>query len=367
MSKKKLKIALVCDLLTQLGGGEKVLIELLKIFPGAPIYTLIYNPQRCGQIFGKYDIRTSWLQRLPGAIKHYKKLLFFYPSALKSFDLSQYDLIISVTSALAKGIRTHKDQIHICYCHTPTRYLWIDKKRYVRTVVPKILQPLVNRLLPILRRWDYQTSQRVDYFIANSHEVQKRIKKYYHRDSKVIYPSVETKLFSLKKQKQDFYLMTGRLVPYKRYDIVIRAFNQLADKKLVIAGQGPDRQRLEKLAKGDKITFLGRVSDKRLVALYQNAKAYLFPALEDFGITPLEAMCSGTPVIAFGKGGALETVTPGISGIFFDEQNPRAVIKALNKFEKMKFTPTRIRKTVLKFSQKRFRMEMRQFISNRLG
>ncbi|TSC93414.1 MAG: group 1 glycosyl transferase [Candidatus Berkelbacteria bacterium Licking1014_7] len=362
-----LRVAIVHEILTQMGGAERVLKEFLEIFPQATIYTLIYNSDVCGQTFGKYKIITSWLQKLPFSKKIYKKLLPFYPNVIENWNLKNYDLVISLTSALVKGVKKRNPhQIHICYCNTPTRYLWIDKNFYLETSVPKILRPLLDLYLPYLKKWDFRASQRPDFYIANSREVQKRIKSIYGRESIVIYPSVETELFLPKTKKQDYYLMGGRLVPYKKYDIAIKAFNQMPEKKLIIAGAGSDRNRLEKLAISENISFLDRVPDNRLVSLYQNARAYIFPALEDFGITPLEAMSAGTPVIAYKKGGALETVIEGKTGIFFDRQNYQNVISAIKIFEKKKFSSQECRERALQFTPEQFRMKIKDFIKLKL-
>lgn len=370
----KLKVALVHEFLTQLGGAEKVLLELTKIFPGATIYTLIYDRRKTGSVFGKFDIRTSFLQKLPGAVKHYKKLVPLLPWATERLKLDEYDLIFSDSSAFIKGVNTNPKQIHICYCHTPTRYLWTEKN-YVQQNVPLILRPLLKLFIPYLKRWDWQAAQKPEYILGNSKEVQNRIKRIYQRlDAGCLYPSVETEKFTpaepslsssgkpTGKPKRNYYLMTGRLVYYKRFDIAVKAFNEMADKRLIIAGAGPEKRKLETLATSPNIKFLGQVGEKKLISLYQNAKGYIFTPLEDFGIAPLEAMSCATPVIAYGKGGALETVIDGRSGIFFPSQTVKSLKRAVARFEKIKFSKTGVRRASLRFSQKRFRMEVEKIV-----
>ncbi|MEK7061932.1 MAG: glycosyltransferase [Patescibacteria group bacterium] len=356
---KNYRIAIITDFLTQLGGAERVILALTKIFPDAPIYTLFYNQEKIGSFFTGQKIKPLFTNQL--FCKFYKQLLVLYPFLFKQLKLKEYDIIISVTSALAKGIKKEKGQIHICYCNTPTRFLWIDKYDYIATAVPMGLQWLMRIIVPWLQKVDFHSAQTVDYFIANSQEVAKRIKKYYHRESAIIYPPVDTEFFSLQTKKQDYYLMSGRVAPYKRFDIAVKAFSNMPEKKLIIAGAGPELEKLKQIA-GENIQFLGRVYDEKLKKLYQNARAYIFTPLEDFGITPVEAMSCGTPVIAYGEGGALETVQANESGIFFTQQTPESLAKAISDFEQKKFNPKAVRDVALRFCQERFKIKIEEFV-----
>jgi len=365
-----MKIALVHDFLTQYGGAERVLDNLCEIFPEAPIYTLIYNPETMASHYGKKKIITSFLQKKPWATKKSRWYLPWMPAAIESFDFSKYDLVISDASAFAKGIITLPKTLHICYCHTPTRYLWNETTSYLKKAhIPWPINSMMPLVINYLRVWDYAASQRADYMIANSKYVKERIAKYYRRDASVINPSVDTKQFSPSNKKDDYYLMTGRLVSYKRYDIVVEAFNKMPDKKLfiagsnVVAGSGVIDDSLEKLATSKNIHFLGQVSDEKLKKLYAEAKAYIFPAEEDFGITPLEAMASGTPVVAFGKGGATETVIDKKTGLFFAEQTPESVCDAIKKFETMTFKTADLVAQAQKFEKIIFKQKIKTYIN----
>ena len=370
-----MKVALVHEFLTQFGGAERVLLALKELYPDAPIYTLIYNPKTMSKWFGKYDIRTSWLQGLPMAKTKYRWYLLLMPWAIQSFDFSDYDLVISDSSAFAKGITTKKPTVHASYIHTPTRYLWQDEAFYRATAAPKLLQPLIKLVTPWLRSWDFRASKRPDYLLANSQTVADRVKKYYKRNATPIHSFVDAKRFSIasasRRKPKNYYLMAGRIVPYKRYDIVIEAFKQLG-LPLVVAGTGWGEQQLkvksEKL-KVSNIKFVGHVTDKQLAKLYRECEALIFPALEDFGIVPLEAMASGRPVIAYGVGGAVETIASGKTGIFFDTQTPEAVIKAVKQFERTKgsFNPRQIRAHALTFDKSVFKQKFRTFIKSILN
>ncbi len=361
-----MKVALVHEFLTQFGGAEQVLLALKELFPNAPIYTLVYNPKTMGKWFGNYDIRTSWLQGLPMAKTKYRWYLLFMPWAIQSFDFSGYDLVISDSSAFAKGVITQKPTLHISYIHTPTRYLWTDEAFYRETAAPKLLQPLLKLATPLLRSWDYQAAQRPDFLLANSNTVVKRVQKYYHRTAMPLHSFVNAKRFTIAKKPKPYYLLAGRIVPYKRYDIVIEAFKELG-LPLVVAGDGWGMPQLKaKSSNVQNIRFVGRVSDQQLAKLYAQCTAYIFPALEDFGITPLEAMASGRPVIAYGKGGATETILEGKTGIFFDKQTPESVIQAIKRFEQIErvkpFNPRQIREHALTFDKSVFKQRFKQVI-----
>ena len=302
-----MKVALVHDHLTQNGGAERVLEAMQNIWPNAPTFTLLYDKSVMDKTFGHRDIRTSFLQNIPGALKRSRWLLPLMPTATESYDLSKFDVIVSSTSAFSKGIIPASDAIHICYCHTPTRYLWSDTHSYVDELrVPKAIKKLLPPILSNLRNWDKLASDRVDFFIANSETVRRRIQKYYRRESDVIHPPVEIDQFSVTDTPKEYYLIGGRLVPYKRYDLVIDAFTKLGIP-LKVFGSGPIAKDLQARA-GDNIQFLGRVSNEERARLFQDAIAFLHPQEEDFGITPVESMAAGRPVIAYRKGGATETV-----------------------------------------------------------
>lgn len=335
-----MKVALIHDHLAQAGGAEKVLKVLAEMFPEAPIYTLLYEKKNVDKNFAGRQIETSIIQRLPGGVRHYKWYLFFMPMAVEFFDLRNFDLVISDASAFAKGVITTPDTLHICYCHTPTRYLWSDAHQYLNELkYNKWLKKIISLTLGRLRLWDFVAAQRVDFFVANSETVQKRINKYYRRDSEIIYPPVETNKFKLadlsQQRKEDRYFLLGcRLAPYKRADIVVQAFKALGPNfRLKIFGDGLDLPRLRYLAgDADNIEFLGRVSEEKKVDLYAQALAFINPQEEDFGITAVEAMAAGRPVLAYRRGGVTETVIENETGLFFDEQTPEALMSLLRKF-----------------------------------
>ncbi len=361
-----MKVALVHEFLTQYGGAERVLEALLEIFPNATIHTLVFDRQKMGKYFGKYEIKTSWIQKMPLGVSKYKWYLPIMHKAIESFDFEKYDLVLSDASAFAKGVITKKNTLHICYCHTPTRYLWNETEFYLKTApIPFFIRPVMPYVINNLKKWDYKAAQRPDFIIANSKTIQKRIKKYYDRDSVVIHPFVDVEKFCISKNIKNYYLIAGRMVPYKRYDIVIKAFNNL-DKELKVVGSGYGLEDLKKITKSNKIEFLGRVSDKDLVKYYSECIAYVFPALEDFGITPLEAMASGRPVIAYKAGGATETVVDGKTGSFFINQDENSLTKAIEKFNHKKFNPLEIRNHALKFAKHGFKDKIKKFVNSKI-
>ncbi|MFA6130995.1 MAG: glycosyltransferase [Patescibacteria group bacterium] len=357
-----MKVALVHDYLCQYGGAERVLEALQALYPEAPTFVLFYDQEAMGDRFIHRDIRSSFLQKFPGAMKHLRWTLPLMPTATEMYDLSEYDLIISSSSAFSKGIITRPNAIHICYCHTPTRYLWSDTHSYVSELsVPGPVKMLLPPLLSYLRSWDRLSADRVDHFIANSETVKTRIKKYYHADSTVIFPPVDTHKFSITPGPKDYFLAGGRLVPYKRFDMIVEAFNRLG-VPLKIFGSGPMEQLLRKRA-GKNIQFLGRVSDEERISLFQGAKAFLHPHEEDFGITPIESMAAGRPVIALRRGGATETVVEGVTGTFFDEQSWEELADTILHFDETLFNPEVIRQHAEHFSLAAFRERFTSFVA----
>lgn len=358
-----MKVALIHDHLAQDGGAEKVLKVLTDLYPEAPIFTLLYEKKNADKYFKDKHIETSIIQKLPGGVKHYQWYMPFMPMAVEFFDLSEYDLVISDASAFAKGVITSTDTLHICYCHTPTRYLWDYTHQYINELkYNKYFKKIISLVLNYIRLWDRQASDRVDKYMANSKTVQKRIKKYYRRNSQVVYPPVELDKFSVSDSTEDFFLIGGRLAPYKRVDIVVEAFKKL-DKKLKIFGDGVDLERLKEIAGDSKnIEFLGRVDDEIRAVLYRKCKAFINPQEEDFGITVVEAMASGRPVIAYKKGGATETVIEGKTGMFFDKQTSESLAEVVNSFDNQKFDSQEIRQYAERFSTERFKKEVKEFI-----
>ncbi|MBU1148875.1 glycosyltransferase, partial [Patescibacteria group bacterium] len=310
-----MKVALLHDHLNQLGGAEKVLQAFTQIYPGAPVYTLVHDPKSTKGFFKNLDVKTSFIERLPGGRRHFKWYLPLMPMAVESFDLSDYDLVLSDCSAMIKGVITRPDSIHICYCHTPTRYLWSDTHRYVRELnQPALVKKMLPHYLNKLRIWDRIAADRVEKYIANSEFVKKRIRKYYQRDSQVIHPPVDVSSFKISDHFENFYLLVSRLRPYKEVDLAIEAFNHLKIP-LKIVGTGEEEAKLKKMA-GPTIEFLGDVPDHQLKDLYSRCKAFINPQEEDFGITAVEAMAAGRPVIAYRSGGATESVVENVTGMF---------------------------------------------------
>ncbi len=358
-----MKVALIHDHLAQDGGAEKVLKALAEMFPHAPTYTLLYEKKNIDKYFAGRHVESSIIQRLPWGVKRYQWYMPFMPMAVEFFDLRTYDLVISSSSAFSKGVITPADTLHICYCHSPTRYLWDYTHQYIQELrYNKYLKKIASLVLSYVRMWDRLAADRVDVFIANSKTVQNRIKKYYRRDSEVVYPPVDIEQFSISRQLNDYYLIGGRLTPYKRFDIAIEAFVKNG-KKLTVYGDGIDMMRLKKLAgNAPNIEFKGRVDDKLKADLYGHCKAFIYPQEEDLGITAIEAMASGRPVIAYRKGGATETVVENTTGLFFDKQTPDAIVEAIERFEKTDFSPEVIRSHAEKFSNARFKQDILRLI-----
>lgn len=356
-----MKIALVHDYLVQDGGAERVLQAFNELWPSAPTFALLYDPEKMGRSFSGKDIRTSFLQRIPFALNRYKWLMPLMPVATEEHDLSGFDLVLSSTSAFAKGVITRPETLHLCYCHTPTRYLWSDTHTYMNEIgLPLSVRKLIPLVLPGIRVWDRLAADRVDRFVANSETVRRRIAKYYQRDSDVINPPVETSRFRVGCGDGGYYLAGGRLVAYKRFDVIVRAFNKLGIR-LKIFGEGPEYGRLRGAA-GRNIEFVGRVPESEKASLYAGAIAYLHPQEEDFGITAVEAMASGRPVIAYRKGGAVETVVEGLTGVFIEEQSWEELANQIIRFEPETFDPSAIREHALRYDISEFKRRMRRYV-----
>ncbi len=359
-----MKVAIVHDWLTNLGGAERVVEALHQMFPEAPIYTSVYDHDRL-LMLKDADIRTSFLQHWPLAKKKHQLYPMLRTRAFESFDFSSYDVVISSSSAEAKGIITPTETLHISYIHTPTRYYWSGYEDYLHSPGLGLINPLAKLVLPRvvkkMRYWDFAAAQRPDILVANSLTVQDRIAQYYNRQSTVIHPPVDTMRFqSAKSSDGDYYLVVSRLIPYKRVDLAVQACTKL-NKKLVVVGTGSELKRLKSLA-GPSITFTDALSDKEVTKLYLGCKAFIFTAFEDFGITPVEAMSAGKPVITYGQGGASESVEDGMTGVFFDKQTIESVMAAIEKFESSKFSADTIKKRAQYFSQVQFSQQINDVI-----
>jgi len=364
------RIALVHDYLLGIGGAERVLKALHEIFPKAPIYAVVYDKKFVGEFLGNAIVRGSFLQKLPLFLRRrYKYFSFLIPSAVERLDLSEFDVVISSCSAFCKGVITRPDTVHICYCHTPTRYLWDWTHSYSSTLRGQGIKGIFVKIaIHLLRMWDQQASRRVDYFIANSRHVAARIKKYYGKEAKVIYPPVEIGESAESNIEisvnPHYYLIVSQLRPYKQIDIAIEAFKKLGFP-LVIIGEGSDRKRLGELAGGAKnIRFLGHLDDDTLAEYYKNCKAFIYPGEEDFGIAMVEAMLLGKPVLAFGNGGAKEIIIEGATGEFFDDAHPVVLADGLRRLNENyeNYSPFLIRKRAEKFSRERFGKDILEFV-----
>lgn len=360
-----MKVALIHDWLPFMGGGERVLTSFHELYPDAPIYTTICNKNRLDEPLKSANIITSNLQKNNKEIENHRKLFPFMPTAIESFDLNKFDIVLSSSSSVAKGVITKPDTVHICYCHSPMRYGWEFSHEYAGKMAGKgnLKGKVLGYFLTGIRLWDRTSSDRVDYFIANSQNVAKRIWKHYRRESVVIHPPVRCKLFNISNIDEEYFLVVSRLQEYKRIDLAIEVFNELG-LPLVIIGDGPDRKKLEAMAK-DNIKFLGRETDEVIKEHYAKCRAFIFPGEEDFGITPLEAQASGRPVIAYGKGGALETVVDGITGIFFKEQTNDSLKNAVLKFDNTKWDKNEIRNHALKFDEEIFKNKIYGYVNEK--
>ncbi|HEV2884250.1 MAG TPA: glycosyltransferase [Pyrinomonadaceae bacterium] len=356
------KIALVHDYFIQMGGAERVAMAMHDSFPSAPIYTTVALQHRLPQQLRVADIRTSAMQSLPGIERRFREYFMLYPFAVEHFDLSQYDLIFSSSSGYAKGVRRRRDAIHVCYCHTPMRWVW----RYEDYVARESFGGAARSVLPLclwgLKKWDLRASQQPNYNIANSQLIADRIKKIYGREAVVIPPPIDVDRFQPSNEVDDYYLVLSRLMPYKRIDLAVEACKRM-DRRLIVIGDGPDRARLEKLA-GPKTEFLGRQPDHLVSHYASRCRALLFPGEEDFGMVPLEVNAAGRPVIAFRGGGAMETVVEGVTGVFFDRQESDALAEAIEDFEGRFWHQQLLRRHAEKFDPRVFAFRVLQFLSS---
>lgn len=355
-----MKTAIVHEYLVQYGGAERVLEAIHDLYPDAPVYTLLYDQAKMPEEYRKWDIRPSSLSGRKWIQSHYKAFFYFYPYFIEQFDLRGYDLVISSSYAYAHGIITSPETCHICYCHTPMRFAWIQEKEYLAKI-PFLVRPVYRKMLNQLKKWDLQASKRPDFYIASCQNVTDRIKNIYHRDSVIINPPVNVSEFSYTNEKDNYYLLVSRLVhPYKKIDIAIEAFNRNG-KNLKIVGDGADRKFLERMAEKN-IEFLGEKKGAELSDLYQHASALIFPSEDDFGIVPLEANAAGCPVIAYAKGGILETQIENKTAIYFHESTPISLNNAIKEFENTSFNPVLIRENSLRFRKELFLEKLSNFI-----
>ncbi len=362
-----MKVALVHDYLNQMGGAERVVLALHEMFPDAPLFTTIYDPRRVDAQFRRMDIRTTFMQRFPLVARYHQPYLPFYPTAIETLDLRGFDLVLSSSSAFAKGVITRPETTHICYCHTPMRWCWNYNEYVEREKLGALPRALLPYLITRMRLWDQTTAARVDHFIANSPVVAERIRKYYRRDAIVIPPPVDAQRFSFDAaaQPEDYFLVVSRLIPYKRVDLAVQACNRLK-LPLIVIGSGRQKEALQKMA-GPTIRFMGHLSDQEVLHYFSHCRALLFTNEDDFGVTPLEAQASGRPVIAYGAGGALTSVVEGVTGAFFREQTVESLAETLASFDERGYDPQIIRDHALEFDTPRFRRRMLQFIEAKMS
>ena len=355
------RIALVHDWLTGMRGGEKCLEVLCELFPEAPIYTLLHIKGAMSPLIESREIHTSFIQHLPLVEQKYRTYLPLFPFAIQSFDFSRFDVLISMSHCVAKGAKPRAGALHLCYCFTPMRYVYEMYDEYFgKTQAGAITRAGMAVIAPMLRLWDRSTASRVHQFVAISDHICKRIERHYGRDAKIIFPPVDTEKFRVSERNDGYYLIVSALVPYKKVDLAIQTFNKNG-ARLVIVGKGPEEEKLRRTAYSN-IEFIGWKDDADLATLYGGCTALVFPGEEDFGIVPLEAMASGKPVIAFGKGGALETVEEGISGVFFYEQTVVALEDAVRRAASIRFDSVRINSRALQFSRGIFKQNLGNFI-----
>ena len=359
-----MRVAIVCDWLVTYAGAERVLEQMLKCYPDADLFAVVdFLPQEQRGFIMDKPVTTTCIQHYPFAHRFYQKYLFRMPIAIEQLDLSAYDLIISSSHAVAKGVITGPAQLHLCYIHTPIRYGWDMQNQYLEEsgLTRGLLSWAARRMLFSIRQWDVRTANGVDAFVANSQFIARRVWKVYRREASVIYPPVDVERFTLQEKKEDFYLTASRLTPYKKIDLIVRAFARMPDRRLIVIGDGPEMKKIRRDATPN-VTILGYQLSNVLRDYMQRARAFVFAAEEDFGIVPVEAQACGTPVIAFGKGGATETVRDGWTGIFFGEQTAESIIDAVQRFEGMAFDPQVCRANAMRFAPERFRKEFSAFV-----
>lgn len=364
-----MRVALVHDWLTGMRGGEKCLEVLCELFPHAEIYTLLHIPKSVSPVIEALKIETSFIQRAPFSRGQYRKYLPLFPMAIERFSFEQHDVIISTSHCVAKGAVPRRGALHICYCHTPMRYVWEAYDSYfgkgrAGSLTRLVMPPLAR----YLRAWDVKSSERVNHFIANSKNVQERIRRHYHRDSEVIYPPVDASRFESSTGNEGYFLIVSAFAPYKRVDLAIEAFN-IIGRRLVVIGDGQENRKLRNMANSN-VEFVGWASQERLLQYYAGCSALIFPGEEDFGIVPLEAMAAGKPVIAYRKGGALETVIDtgdARTGVFFKDQNVESLLEAIERFKGTTFDPHKIREHALKFDRSIFKTRMKDFLEKKIA
>jgi len=363
-----MKKALVHDWYYVNGGAEKVLHSMNAIWDDFDHFALVdfLNKKDRDFILNGKSVATSFIQKLPTAKSNHRKFLQLFPYAIEQFNLEEYDLIVSSSSSIAKGVLTTQNQLHICYCHSPMRYAWDLYHQYLKEsgLDKGVKGAYAKYVLHKMRVWDVNTVNRVDHFVANSKYIAGRIKKVYNKEAHVIYPPVDVDNFLLEKNKEDFYFTASRMVPYKKVELVVRAFNEMPNKKLIVAGDGPDFQKIQKIAKSN-IQLVGFLEAKKLNEYMKKAKAFVFAAEEDFGIIPVEAQACGTPVIGYGKGGLQETIIHNETGVLFKEQTVKEIKAAVFEFERKVFDYEFIRENSLKFSKKRFEFEFQEFVERK--
>ena len=365
------KIAIVHEWLVDHSGSEKVLEQLLQVFPEADLFSVVeFLPDELKYYIQHKEVTTTFIQKLPFARRHYRNYLPLMPLAIEQLDVSDYDVVISNSHAVSKGVITSSDQLHFCYCHSPLRYAWDLYHQYLReSGLDRGLKGLIAKIfLHYLRQWDLSTVNRIDYFMANSKYIARRIDKVYRRSATVIHPPIDTDGFALRHDKEDFFLTASRMVPYKRIDLIVRAFRDLPNQQLVVIGDGPDWKKVQTEA-GPNVQLLGFQSFEVLRDYMQRAKAFVFAADEDFGMIPVEAQACGTPVIAYRKGGTLETIVEGKTGLFFDRQQTSEITSAIRRFETMKsqFVPDTIRAHAESFSTYAFRSHVKKFVEEKIN
>ncbi|MZQ83088.1 glycosyltransferase [Paenibacillus sp. 5J-6] len=356
-----MKIAIAHDYLVQMGGAERVVEVFHQMYPSAPIYTTMFSNNRLLDELRDADIRASWLQKMPGGKSHFKEMLPLYPFAIKDFDFREFDIVLSSSSAFMKSIQVPKNTFHLCYCHTPMRFAWDYDTYMERQTKSSVMKRLLKIYIDQLKQWDQKTSANVNQFIANSSVVKNRIRNYYHRDSDVIFPPINTTRFHSSTNIDNYYLIVSRLVSYKRIDLAVEAFNRNG-LPLHIVGEGPDLMRLKGMAKGN-VRFLGRLDDASVTKMMAECRALIFPGEEDFGITPLEANAAGRPVVAYQAGGALDTIVPQVNGVFFKRQEVEDLLMAIQEVENHAWDVSRIIGHAQKFDEKTFMEKLKIYMA----